>query len=94
MALKIRADGSFTAEALRAGEYTLRVELAAEAAEMTGSATGLISSMMRPTIASVQRKVVITEAQERARETLDLGIVELETKAQKTTPEANVKVVR
>ncbi len=94
VALKVRADGFFTAEALRAGEYTLRVDLAAEPAEMTGSATGLISFMTRPTIASVQRTVVITEAQEQAGEMLDLGIVELQPVAQKSKTEANVKIVR
>jgi len=81
VALKIAADGSFVAESVRAGEYTLIVELAAEAAE---SGRNPIASIMRSTLASIRRSVVITEAQEQAGETLNLGILELQPAAQKT----------
>jgi RNA polymerase sigma factor (sigma-70 family) len=77
--LKIAADGSFVGESVRAGEYTLHVELAA----VTGDAAPQdpIASMMRPTIASFQQLVVVTEAQEQAGETVQLGVLELQAGA-------------
>lgn len=80
VALKIAADGSFVAENLRAGEYSLNVELIAEPAE----SSNFMALFQRPTIASMRRTVMISEAQEQAGETLDLGVVELQRSAQKS----------
>ena len=92
--LKIASDSSFVAEGLRAGEYTLRVELVAEAMETTGSPTSLMSFWMRPTIASIQKSLMITDAQEQASETLDLGILELQPAAEKSHLDPAIKVTR
>jgi len=81
VALKIAADGSFVAESVRAGEYTLIVELAAEAAE---SGRNPIASVMRSTNASIRQSIGITEAQEQAGETLNLGVLELQLAAQES----------
>jgi len=81
VALKIAADGSFAAESVRAGEYTLLVELAAEAAE---SVRNPMPSILRSPIASIRQSVVVTETQEQAGETLNLGVLELQPAAQKS----------
>jgi len=80
VALKIAADGSFVAEGLRAGEYTLRVELASDSGD---SSRDPIASMRRPTIASIQQSVVVSEAEEQAEEILDLGALVLQPEVQK-----------
>jgi RNA polymerase sigma factor (sigma-70 family) len=79
VALKIAADGSFVAENLRAGEYSLNVELMAEPAE----SSNFMALFQRPTMASMRRTVMISEAQEHAGEILDFGVVELQPSAQK-----------
>ena len=76
--LKILADGSFTAEGARAGEYSLRVELAAEAME---SSNNPLASFQRATIASIRQSVIVSEAQEQAGETLNLGVLQLQPAA-------------
>jgi len=82
--LKIATDGSFVAENVRAGEYTLRVELAGDAAERSGNP---IASMMRPTIASIRQAVIVSEAQEQAGESIDLGTLVLQPVSQTTRRE-------
>lgn len=73
--LKIAADGSFVAEGVRAGEYTLSVALAADAVESSGNP---MASMRRPTIASIRQPVMVSDGQEQAGELLDLGALVLQ----------------
>ena len=73
--LKIAADGSFVAEGLRAGEYTLMVDLTDEATDAGGNP---MVSMTRPTVASIHQPLTVSEAQEQAGAEIDLGTVTLE----------------
>lgn len=75
VALKISADGSFIAENVRAGEYSLSVGLAAEAMEPSNNPLALFQ---RLTIASIKQTVMVSETQEQAGETLNLGVLELQ----------------
>ncbi len=73
--LRIEADGSFVADSVRAGEYTLRVELAADAAVSRGNP---MASLMRPAVASIRQSVIVSETQAQAGEFLDLGTLVLQ----------------
>jgi len=71
----VAGDGSFVAEGVRAGEYTLQVELAGEAAESAGNP---IATMTRPAIASIRQSLTVSEAQEQAGESIDVGTLVLQ----------------
>jgi hypothetical protein len=73
--LKVAADGSFSGEDLRAGEYTLRVELTGE---KSNGAVDPIAEMRRRPIASIQKLLIVSEAQEKGGETIDVGVLELQ----------------
>lgn len=78
--LKIAADGSFIAENMRAGEYELLVDLAATAAEPRSNP---LTSLVRPTMASIRQLVTVTDTQEQTGETLDLGNLLLQPTGQR-----------
>jgi RNA polymerase sigma factor (sigma-70 family) len=77
--LRIEAAGSFIADSVCAGEYTLRVELAADAAVSRGNP---MASIMRPTIASIRQSVIVSETQAQAGEFLELGTLVLQPEVQ------------